>query len=132
MLLLQGAAATIEPQQLLQAVARRLLKRPLQAVAQPVLQPELQAVAQPVLQAVAQPVLQAVAQPVLQGVEATTVLQPVLQGVEATTVSQPVSQLLAGVAQRAEVRLARQVATRPERTRPPIRLPLSQLVVSQH
>ncbi|MFO0262918.1 MAG: hypothetical protein ACK53V_14930, partial [Planctomycetota bacterium] len=114
MLLLQGAAATIEPQQLLQAVARRLLKRPLQAVAQPVLQPELQAVAQPVLQ------------PVLQGVEATTVLQPVLQGVEATTVPQPVSQLLAGVAQRAEVRLARQVATRPERTRPPIRLPLSQ------
>jgi len=123
MLLLQGAAATIEPQQLLQAVARRLLKRPLQAVAQPVLQPELQAVAQPELQPVAQPVLQAVAQPVL---------QPVLQGVEATTVPQPVSQLLAGVAQRAEVRLARQVATRPERTRPPIRLPLSQLVVSQH
>lgn len=88
----------------------------------------LQAVAQPVLQ----PVLQAVAQPVLQGVEATTVLQPVLQGVEATTVLQPVSQVLTGVAQRAEVRLARQVATRPERARPPIRLPLSQLVVSQH
>ena len=85
-------------------------------------------VPQQLLQAVAQPVLQ----PVLQGVEATTVLQPVLQGVEATTVLQPVSQVLTGVAQRAEVRLARQVATRPERARPPIRLPLSQLVVSQH
>ncbi len=77
----------------------------------------------PVLQQVLQ-----VLQPVLQAV-----LQSVVQGVEAATVLQPLSQVLTGVAQRAEVRLARQVATRPLKTRPPKRLPLSQQsVVSQH
>ncbi len=92
-------------------------------VPQPVLQQAERLRSRPVLQQLLQ-----VLQPVLQAV-----LQPVVQGVEATTVLQPVSQLLTGVAQRAEVRLARQVATRPLKTRPPKRLPLSQqLVVSQH
>jgi len=104
MLLLQGAEATMVPQ--------------------PLLQPLLQAMRQPRLQ----PVLQAVAQPVLHGVEATTVPQlPVPQLLTG------VAQLLTGVAQRAAVRFERQVATRPLKTRPPTRLPLSQLVaVSQH
>jgi len=110
-------------------VPQPLLQPLLQAMRQPRLQPVLQAVAQPLLQ----PVLQAVAQPVLQPV-LQAVAQPVLHGVEATTVPQlPVPQLLTGVAQRAAVRFERQVATRPLKTRPPTRLPLSQLVaVSQH
>jgi len=113
-------------------VPQPLLQPVLQAIEQPLLQPVLQAVAQRRLlqQLVLQPVLQAVAQPVVQGAAATTVVQ----GAATTAVPQSlVPQLLTGVAQRAELRFARQVATRPLKTRPPTRLPLSQLeAVSQH
>lgn len=114
-------------------VPQPLLQPVLQAIEQPLLQPVLQAVAQRRLlqQPVLQPVLQAVAQPVVQGAAATTVLQ----GAAATTAvpQSLVPQLLTGVAQRAELRFVRQVATRPLKTRPPTRLPLSQLeAVSQH
>jgi hypothetical protein len=120
MLLAQGAEATMVPQPRLQPV--------LQAMPQPLLQPVLQAVAQRV-QPELQPVLQAVAQPVLHGAAATTVV-PQLPVPQLLT---GVAQLLTGVAQRAAVRFERQVATRPLKTRPPTRLPLSQLVaVSQH
>lgn len=107
------------PQQLLQPV--------LQAMPQPLLQRVLQAVVRRV-QPELQPVLQAVAQPVLHGAAATTVVPQLL-----VPQSLAVPQLLTGVAQRAAVRFERQVATRPLKTRPPTRLPLSQLVaVSQH
>lgn len=123
MLLLQGAVATIVPQPLIEPQPE------LQQAVRFMTRPELQQV----LQAEPQLVLQAVAQPVLHGAAATTVLHgaaatTVLHGAAATTVLQ----LLTGVAQRAAFRLERQVATRPLKARPPIRLPLSQFVVSQH
>lgn len=88
-------------------------------------------VLQQVLQPVEQPVLQAVAQPVLQGVAATTAVPQSLVTQLLAGVAQlltGVAQLLTGVAQRAAVRFARQVETRPLKPRPPKRLPLSQLV----